>query len=69
MVMLVNEAGTVEPRPVMAERAIGDKWLVSGGLAAGERVIVEGLQKARPGTPVKAVPAGASGGAGQAAGK
>jgi membrane fusion protein (multidrug efflux system) len=69
VVMLVNASGTVEPRPVMAERAIGDKWLVTGGLAAGDRVIVEGLQKARPGSPVKAVPAGASGGAVQAAGK
>jgi len=35
---------------------VGDQWLVSGGLKAGERVIVEGLQKVRPGAPVKAAP-------------
>jgi membrane fusion protein, multidrug efflux system len=35
---------------------VGENWLVSEGLKAGDRVILEGLQKARPGTPVKAVP-------------
>jgi membrane fusion protein (multidrug efflux system) len=38
------------------DRAIGDKWLVTSGLTTGDRVIVEGLQKARPGAAVKAVP-------------
>jgi membrane fusion protein, multidrug efflux system len=38
---------------------VGDNWLVGSGLKAGDRVILEGLQKARPGTPVKAVPFGA----------
>jgi len=42
-------------------RAIGDKWLVESGLAAGDRVIVEGLQKIRPGAPVQATEAGAPG--------
>jgi membrane fusion protein (multidrug efflux system) len=37
------------------ERAISDKWLVASGLDSGDRVIVEGVQKARPGTPVRAV--------------
>ena len=37
-------------------RALGDKWLVSSGLAQGDRVIVEGMQKVRPGATVKAVP-------------
>ena len=36
----------------------GDKWLVTGGLKAGERLIVEGTDKARPGAQVKAVAAG-----------
>ena len=40
------------------ERAIGNQWLVSEGLKAGDKLIVEGLQKARPGSPVTAVPAG-----------
>ena len=56
MAMLVNAAGTVEPRLLTLDRAIGDKWLVSSGLTPGDRVIVEGLMKARPGSPVKAVP-------------
>jgi membrane fusion protein (multidrug efflux system) len=38
------------------DRAIGDKWLVSSGLAPGDRLIVEGLQKVRPGAAVKVVP-------------
>jgi membrane fusion protein (multidrug efflux system) len=56
MVMIVNAAGTVEPRMLTLDRAIGDKWLVISGLATGDRVIVEGLLKARPGAAVKAVP-------------
>lgn len=43
-------------RPLTLDRAMGDKWLVSAGLAPGDRVIVEGLQMLRPGTTVKAVP-------------
>jgi membrane fusion protein (multidrug efflux system) len=61
MVMIVNAAGTVEPRMLTLDRAIGDKWLVTSGLTPGERVIVEGLQKARPGAAVKAVPFEATG--------
>lgn len=56
MVMIVNAAGTVELRMPKLDRAIGDKWLVSSGLTPGDQVIVEGLMKARPGSPVKAVP-------------
>ena len=56
MALLVNAAGTVEPRLLTLDRAIGDKWLVTAGLATGDRVIVEGLQKARPGAAVKVVP-------------
>jgi membrane fusion protein (multidrug efflux system) len=53
-VMLVNAENTVEPRVVKTGQSIGDKWVVSEGLAPGDRVIVEGLQKARPGSPVQA---------------
>jgi membrane fusion protein (multidrug efflux system) len=53
MVMIVNAAGTIEPRMLKLEREIGDKWLVTSGLTTGDRVIVEGLLKARPGMPVK----------------
>ena len=59
MVMLVGADEKVEPRVITADRTVGDNWLVSDGLKVGERVILEGLQKARPGTPVKAVPFGA----------
>ncbi len=59
MVMLVGAKEMVEPRIITVARTVGDNWLVSGGLKAGDRVIVEGLQKARPGTPVTAVPFGA----------
>lgn len=56
MVMLVGADDKVEPRLITVSRTVGDQWLVSDGLKAGDRVILEGLQKARPGTPVKAVP-------------
>ena len=39
------------------DQAVGNDWLVSAGLKAGDQVIVDGLQKVRPGAPVKAVPA------------
>jgi membrane fusion protein (multidrug efflux system) len=57
-VMLVGGEEKVEPRVIKVVRTVGDNWLVSEGLKAGDRVILEGLQKARPGTPVKAVPFG-----------
>lgn len=53
--LVVGQGEKVEPRVLKVSRAMGDKWLVEGGLQPGDRVIVEGLQKARPGTPVKAV--------------
>ncbi len=56
MVMLVGAEEKVEPRIIKVDRTVGENWLVSEGLKAGDRVIVEGIQRARPGTPVKAVP-------------
>ena len=58
MVMLVGNEEKVEPRVIKVVQTVGENWLVSDGLKAGDRVILEGLQKARPGTPVKAVPFG-----------
>jgi membrane fusion protein (multidrug efflux system) len=55
-VMVVGADGTAQPRPIQVARTVGENWLVSGGLNPGDKVILEGLQKARPGTPVKAVP-------------
>jgi membrane fusion protein (multidrug efflux system) len=54
--LVVNQDGTVEQRALELDRAMGNKWLVTKGLAPGDRLIVEGLQNVRPGTPVKAVP-------------
>lgn len=56
MAMVVNGEDTVEARILTTERTVGGDWLVSAGLKAGDRVILEGLQKARPGTPVTTVP-------------
>jgi membrane fusion protein (multidrug efflux system) len=55
--LVVNAEKKVERRQLVTERAIGDAWLVTGGLKAGDQVIVEGLQKVRPGAEVKPVPA------------
>lgn len=57
--LVVDAAGTVEQRMLTLDRAIGDKWLVSSGLAVGDRVIVEGLQRVRPGASVKVLSPGA----------
>jgi membrane fusion protein (multidrug efflux system) len=54
--LVVDAAGTVQQRMLTLDRAIGDQWLVSSGLSAGERVIVEGMLNVRPGAAVKAVP-------------
>ena len=55
--LVVDHDGKVEARDVAVSRTIGDQWLVESGLAAGDRVIVEGLQKVKPGMEVKAVEA------------
>jgi membrane fusion protein (multidrug efflux system) len=54
--MVVDKANKIERRPLVTERAIGDAWLVTKGIAPGERVVVEGLQKIRPGAVVNPVP-------------
>ncbi|PIU84469.1 MAG: efflux transporter periplasmic adaptor subunit [Deltaproteobacteria bacterium CG_4_9_14_3_um_filter_44_9] len=59
--LIVDAEGKVQQRMLTLDRAIGDAWLVSSGLASGERVIVEGMQKVRPGASVKMVPFEAAG--------
>jgi len=54
--LIVDAEGKVQQRTLTTDRTIGNKWLVSSGLAAGDRVIVEGMQKVKPGAPVKVVP-------------
>ena len=51
--LVVGADDKVELRPLVTERAIGDKWLVTDGVKAGDRVIVEGVQFAKPGATVK----------------
>ncbi|WP_221796870.1 efflux RND transporter periplasmic adaptor subunit [Oceanobacter mangrovi] len=58
-VMLVDENNTVQMRPVVVTRAVGDQWLVASGLSEGQRVIVSGLQKIKPGIPVSPNPVSA----------
>ncbi len=57
MAMVVNMEGKVEARIVEAERAVGNRWLVSAGLKPGDRLITEGLQYIQPGVPVQTKPA------------
>jgi len=56
--LIVDAEDKVQQRTLTLDRAVGDRWLVSSGLAPGDRVIVEGTQKVLPGSPVKAVPLG-----------
>ena len=59
--LIVDGEGKVAERTLTLDRAIGDRWLVTSGLAPGERVIVEGGQKVRSGAAVKVVPFQAGG--------
>jgi len=54
--LIVGAEGKAELRLLTLDRAIGDKWIVSEGLVPGDRVIVEGVQRVRPGMAVKVVP-------------
>jgi RND family efflux transporter MFP subunit len=56
-VAVVGSDNKVTIRPVTAGERVGKLWIITDGLKAGERVVVEGLMKVRDGAPVKAVPA------------
>ncbi|HCI12960.1 MAG TPA: efflux transporter periplasmic adaptor subunit [Gallionellaceae bacterium] len=66
-VMVVGPEGKVMPQPVKTGGMAGTDFVIASGLKGGEQVIVNGLQKARPGTVVKPVPFGAAGAAANAA--
>lgn len=53
--LVLTQTDEVELRTLETDRAMGDQWLINSGLAAGDRLIVEGTQKVRPGDTVKAV--------------
>lgn len=59
-VWVVGNDNKVSQRTVATERAVGAVWLLSEGLNAGDRIVVEGLQKIKPGAEVKTVPARAT---------
>jgi len=64
---VVDDSGKVQQRPIVLNRTMGTAWLISSGLAAGDRIIVEGMLNVRPGALVKAVPMDTSKAAAQAA--
>lgn len=55
--LVVDAKGIARLRLLKTSRAVGDKWLITAGLHAGDRLIVEGLQKVTPDAPVHAVAA------------
>lgn len=55
-VMIINSEDKVETRKIVTETVIGNRFLVTEGLEPGDKVVVEGLQKIKPGIQVKAVP-------------
>jgi membrane fusion protein (multidrug efflux system) len=57
-VLVVGPANKATTQIVTAPRTVGDKWLVTAGLKPGEKVIVEGLGRIKPGQKVVPVPAG-----------
>lgn len=57
--MVVGTNNTVEARPLKTARTLGTQWLIDAGLQPGDRVIVEGLQRANPGATVQPVEASA----------
>ncbi len=60
LVMAVDAESKVVARPVQVAQSLGENWVVTSGVKAGERIIVEGLQKVRPGVAVQAEEAGAA---------
>jgi RND family efflux transporter MFP subunit len=55
--VLTVKDGIATPRPIVTGPVVDQMWAVESGLQAGDRVIVSGIQKVRPGQPVNAVPA------------
>jgi membrane fusion protein (multidrug efflux system) len=54
--LVVDESNKVAQRTLVLDRTLGDRWLVNKGLNPGDRVVVEGGERLRPGTPVRTVP-------------
>jgi membrane fusion protein (multidrug efflux system) len=56
--LVINNDSKAEVRTVVADRTVGDRWLISKGLMPGERLIVEGLGRIQPGQAVRPVAVG-----------
>lgn len=54
--LLVDAQNIVQQKRLVLDRAVSDQWMITSGLTHGDRVIVEGLQRVRPGAEVKVVP-------------
>ncbi len=54
--LIVDDDGKAAQRTLTIDRAVGDQWLITSGIQPGDRIIVEGIQKIRPGGAVKTIP-------------
>ena len=52
MLFVVDEKGLAQPRPVQVGNWAGEEWVITSGLKPGDKVIVDGVMKIRPGAPV-----------------
>lgn len=64
--LVLGTDGKVQARTLQTTQSVGDQWLVSAGLKAGDKLIVDGLQQVQPGAPAQGVEASASGSAASA---
>ena len=56
VVVLVGAGNKAEMRRVTATRTVGDKWVVTAGLARGDKLVTQGLGRVKPGLPIRPVP-------------
>ena len=56
MVYVIGPDNKAMPKPIQVAEWVGDEWVVTSGLAAGEKIIVDGLMKVFPGAPVQVGP-------------
>ena len=54
-VLVVNAQGIVDPRPVTTGGTQGNSWIITSGLNDGDKVIIEGIAKVKPGAPAKPI--------------
>jgi membrane fusion protein (multidrug efflux system) len=55
LALVMDASDTVQQKQIVLDRAVGNKWIVASGLKAGDRVVLEGSQKAKPGMKAKVV--------------